>query len=376
MNFKNQTKFHICGLNQEKLLSDLSKQYTLCEIDRTTKTDTTFKCSYFDYKKIEKYLKNKGMKIESISHEGIAHRIFKVLSSYGMIAGLIVFFVLYAIQSQFVIQYEILGIENLDSSQIVNFIKREYPAKKSEIDTKEIENGLIDNFQNISFVSCIIKGQTLVVNIKEKLMPEEMYGSFSPLIAKKDGRISQINLISGTLRVSVGDIVRAGTVLVDPYTFDTSGELKKVEAKAEILAEVYNEGSADHYETYIEVKRTGRQVEQNEITLFGLPIYIFKEELNFQMYEVEVEDVDLSKNLFLPFKMRKHTYFELEQHTIVSNFEDVQDEYIAKAKEKALEKCENYDKMKEEFYTLRHLAGVTVVNFCIVTEENIGGYMS
>ncbi len=374
MRLKNVTKFHICGLNQEKLLSDLCKKFSLTEIERNSKSDTTFKCSFFEHKKVEKILRERNVKIESVSHEGLAFKAFQILGSYGLIAAALLFSLLYAIQFQFVLQYEVLGLDKLERSEIVSFVKSEFPASKSKIDTEAVETALLDNFDEISFASCIIKGQTLVINIKEKVLPDEMYGEFAPLVAKKDGRISEINLISGTLRVKVGDFVRAGDVLVEPFTIDTSGEQKKVEARAEILAEVYNEGCADHYETYIDVKRTGRKIEQNEITLFGLSIYSFKEDLNFQMYEVEEEEIDLSKNLFLPFKMKKSTFFELEQHTIVSDFEDVKDEFVAKAKEKALKNCENYDLMKEEFFTLRHLAGVTIVNFCIITEEEIGGY--
>lgn len=114
-------------------------------------------------------------------------------------------------------------------------------------------------------------------------------------------------------------------------------------------------------------------MEQNDITLFGLSIYSFKEDVNFQMYEVEYEDLDLTSNLFLPFKMRKTIYYELEEKIISSDFEDVKEEYIAKAKEKALENCDNYDTIIDEFYTLRHFSGVTIVNYCIITSEQIGG---
>ena len=374
MKLKNLTTFHICGLNQEKLLNELCKKFTLTDIDRHTKNSTSFKCSYFEHAKIEKTLKNSGVKIESVVHEGIAYKLSKIFTSYGLVAAIVVFVVLFALQNQYILQYDVIGQDKLSQLEIVDFVKERFSAKKSEIDTKQVETCLLDNFSGLSFASCIIKGQTLVINIKEKLLPQEMYGQFAPLVAQKDGKITQISLISGTLRVKVGDIVQKGDVLVEPYTIDTSGQLKKVEAKAQILAEVYNEGSVDHYETFIEVNRTGKTAVQDDIRLFGLSIYTFKEDMNFKMYEVEFEDIDLSKNFFLPFKMRKTTYFELEERTIESKFEDVQEEYIEKAKAKALENCEDCDKIKEEFYTLRHLSGVTVVNFCIVTEEDVGGY--
>ncbi|MBP3431359.1 MAG: sporulation protein YqfD [Clostridia bacterium] len=371
MKWKNETKFHITGLNQEKLLNELSKKVDLSEIERNAKNDTTFKCSYFEHKKVLKVLKNKNVNLKAVEHEGVAFRVKQLLSCYGLIAAVVVISVLYFLQSGFVLQYEVSGVDRLSAEEIVAFVKTENPSMRTIIDTETVESSLMSEFDGISFVSCIVKGQTLVINIKEKLMPDEMYGEFKPIAAKKDAKITEINLISGTLNVKVGDVVQAGDELVSPYMIDTSGNLKKVEAKAEIKAEVYNEGSVDHYETFIEVNRTGRTAVLSEITLFGLEIYNFKEEFDFKMYDVEFEETSLVKNLFLPFKMKKTVVYELAENVVESKFDEVKEEYIEKARKKALENCENCDTIKDEFYTLRHLAGVTIVNYCIVTEEVI-----
>ena len=374
MKWKSCTKFHIHALNQEKLLSELCKYVSLFDIERKSKDDTTFKCSYLDHKKVQKFLKKRNINVQSVEHEGLLYRCARLLTCYGAVAAIIVFFALYFVQSQFLLQYEVLGADKLSEEEIVCFVKDNFSRSKMSLNPKDVEVGLMDKFNRISFASCIMKGQTLVINIKEKLMPEEMYGSFSPLVAQKNGRITEINLISGTLKVKVGDIVQKGDVLVEPFTLDTSGQLKKVEAQAEILADVYNEGSVDHYDTYIEVKRTGRVAVKNDITLFGLSIYNFQEDFDFKMYEVEFEEVNLIRNLLLPFKMRKTYIYELEQNVIETKFEDVEQEFVQKAKQKALENCENYDKMKEEFYTIRSFSGVTIVNFCIITQEQIQTY--
>lgn len=375
MKIRNQTKFKISGLNQEKVLNELSKKIELSEIDRQDKNNTTFVCSYFDSKKVSKILKNTSVKVESATHDGPVYKLKKMLSSWGLVSAVVLFFALLVVQNQFVLQFDIKGLDKLSKSEIVAFVDQNYSRFKANLDTKSVEIGLMENFPRISFASCIIKGQTLVINIKEKLLPEEMYGQFSPLVAKSDARISEINLISGTLKVKVGDIVQKGDILVEPFTIDTSGNLKKVEAKAEILADVYYESSVSHSERIVEVKRTGKVVEQNEIYLFGLKIYSFKENIPFKMYEIEREDVKLTNNLFLPFKMQKIKIFELEEKVIESTFEEVKEEYVEKARQKALENIEFCDKIKEEFYSLRHQAGVTIVNYCIITEEDVGVYL-
>lgn len=371
MKWNNVSKFYISGLNQEKLLNELSKSVKLCEIDRKSKSETCFTCSYFDRKKVEKLLKGKNIKVQKVQHEGLFYYLCKMFTTYGLIAAFALFAVLYSVQSAFVVQYQVLGVDKLSQSEVVGFVKSNFSNKKSRLNTKDVEVALLGHFKEISFVSCMIKGQTLVVSVKEKLLPEEMYGNFAPLVAQKDAKITQISLISGTLKVKVGDIVQKGDVLVEPYTIDTSGQIKKVEAKAEILAEVYNEASVNHFEKLIEVKRTGRVAMQNTITLFGLSIYTFKEQHDFKMYEVEKEDVNLAKNLFLPFKMQKTYIYETKENVIESKFEDVKEQFVEKAKQKVLENLQNCDNIKEEFYTTRQANGVTIVNYCIITNEVI-----
>ncbi len=372
MKWKAQTTFQIHGLNQEKTLNELAKIVTLEKVCRESKTDTIFECPYLKHKKVEKLLKSKGFQIVSMRHEGILWKLQKIATSYGLVLGVAVFFILQLVASQFVVQYEITGVDKQSQVEITSFVKKNFPNKKSAIDTKQIEISLMENFDSISFASCMIKGQTLLVNIKEKLLPNEIYGQFKPIVARSDAKISQINLVSGTLTVKVGDFVRMGDVLVEPFVVDSSGSIKKVEAKAEIMGEVYNLGESQHFSSRVEVSRTGKTIVQNSVLLFGLEIYTFKEENNFKLFETESEDINLIKNLPLPFKLKKTTFFELQEKTIESNFEDVKDEFIEKARQKALQNVENCDKIIEEFYTLRHQSNATFVDYCIVTKEPIG----
>ncbi len=374
MKLKNRVEFQIKALNQEKMLNEMSKAVPLQNIDRTDKAYVKFSCSIFDERRVENFLKNQNATILRKKRFGILSVFKKILSSYGLIAGIVLCSVLYFVQANFIWNYKIFGAENLSQNQIEAFVKTNFPRNKRKFRAKDVEIALVDEFKQISFVSCAVRGQSVVINLKEKLQPDEIYGSFKPIVAQKSGRIEKINLISGTLKVKVGDFVKAGDVLVEPFTTDTSGQTKKVEAHAEILAKVYHQGRAEHSEKRIDVVRTGNVVHQNKIKLFGLEIYSFKEENNFKMFDVEEKQKNLIKNLPLPFKMTEVTIFELKENVIESKFEDVKDEYVEKARQNALKNCEKCDTIIEEFYTTKSLAGITIVNFCIVTEQEIGGF--
>lgn len=374
MKVNKKSCFEIKSLNQERLLEDICKQTVLYEIERKSKIETSFACSFFKSKNVEKILKQRGVEYKVV-HGGFFYGLKRALTSYGLIAALIMAVLFGGFANQYVLLYEIRGVESLTKQEIVEYIKHNYSNKKVYMDTKQIEIGLVNEFEQISFVSCMIKGQALVVNIKEKLMPNEMFGEFKPLCATKNGTITAINLISGTLVAKVGDTVKKGQILVQPYTVDTSGKIKKVEAKAEIFANVYNESSVDHFDKTINVFRTGKVVEASEISLCGLQIYSRRPKINFEMYEVEYSHIDLIKGNILPLKLKKTYYYEIIEKTIEKSFEEAKSEVIETAKQKALSKCDNCDTINEEFYTIRHLSGVTIVDYIIVTSEQIGGIL-
>ena len=370
MNFKNQTKFHIHGLNQEKLLSDLCKTVSLNEIERKEKNETTFECSYFEYKKVERFLKNRNVKIVSIKHFGLAYNLKKILTSYGLILAVLLFSVFYFVQNQFILQYEINGVDRLSEIEVMDFVKENYSRQKNKISTDEIEMGLVDEFEEISFVSVIIRGQTLIINIKEKLLPEEIYGEFEPVIAEFDGKVTDINLISGTMNVKVDEYVKKGDALVLPYFLDGNGEVNPVKPSAEITFEVYGEGEVVHYDHNIEIRRTGNSYENREVQLFGLTIYANQQESNFDLFETEEQIVNLT-NSILPLKLKRTICYELEEFEVNETFEEAEEKILLKAREKALLNSDDYAIIKDEFYTVRHFEGGASVNYVIVYEKTI-----
>lgn len=342
------------------------------EVDRSKKNETTFYCNYAHHTKVKNILQKADNVKWQMRHCGFVGVVCNAKRYAGLFVGGMLFLIFYLLQSQFVLKFDIYGNEQLKQSEIASFVDKNFSRNKGKIDLEQIQLSLLQEFELISFCSCTIRGQTLLINIKEKVIPQEMIGNFCPIVAKYDGRISQIQLVSGTAVVKVGDIVKRGDVLVEPYTIDSAGQRMQVEASARIEADVYWQSSVDHYDKQIEVVRTGRYFDCNEVLLFGLKIYSHQAETNFDMYETEISVQKISKNMLLPFVQKRTRFYELETMVIETNFADVREQYIEKAKTKVLEICPSCDTIKEEFYTLRHLSGVTIVSYCIITQEEIG----
>ncbi len=372
MFLKNGVQFKIKGLNQEKNLNILAKKFPIYDIVRVSKNCSIFKVNIFHAKKVRKILIDLNYEILEEKRLGALPVLFRVFNIY-TISVIIFSTILISLQSPYILQYEILGEETLSKSEIVTFIKDNFTKNKYKLSTKNVEGALYEEYEEISFVSVIVRGQTLIVNIKEKLLPEEIYGEFKPIISEYDGKVSEIELISGTMAVKTGDYIKAGDVLVYPY-YDDNGTQKPIIAKAEIIMEVYHTSSVTHFDNRVETVRTGNSVETTEILLFNLPIYVNENSMDYALYEKVVEERDLIDNNLLPFKIRRTTYYELEEKHIHETFGEAEERLIEEAREKALINAGDCDIIVDEYYTVEEFENYTVLNYCIVEEIKVGTY--
>ena len=370
MFLKNGVQFKIKGLNQEKNLNILAKKFPIYDIVRVSKNCSIFKVKIFHAKKVRKTLIEYNFEILEEKRVGVLPLLLKVFNIYA-ISALIFCSILIFAQSPFIWQYEILGEKSLTKQEIVDFIKDNFTKNKYKLSTKSVEGALYDEYEEISFVSVIVRGQTLIVNIKEKLLPDEIYGEFKPIISEYDGKVSEIELISGTLAVKTGDYIKAGDVLVYPYYVDDGVE-KPVMANAEITLDIYHTSSIMHFEDRVELIRTGEEAEILEVLLFNLPIYINSKSMNFTLYETVVEEQVLIKNNILPLKLKRTTYYELEEVKLHETFEEAKERLVEEAREKALLNSGGCDIIKDEYYTVEENENSVTINYCIVEEVKVG----
>lgn len=372
--FSSHTFFKIKSLNQERKLGEIAKIATLYKIERIESNLTTFEVNYRDWQKVLSLLKGQGVEILEVKHKGIFHHLKKVFKSFGIIASVIVCFVFYCIQYNFIWKIDIFGTQNLSSDEISGFVRKELSfMSKNSINTKDLEIKLKENFERISSVSVAIVGQSLVISINESLLPEEMEGNFSPIYSQFDGKITQINLIQGTLAVDEGDIVQAGDILVMPYIIDADGEQRDVKPEAVVVADVYLQGQSTHYDCYTQMIETGRVIENTQISLFGNVLYANEKAVDFEYYILEEREQDFSKNNILPFKIKRQVYKEVIYQTIEKSFEEEKEEKVEEARQKALISLQENEIIKSENCVIKSGGGVTYVTYIVTVSREIGG---
>ena len=372
---KARSHFKIKSLNREKIFNKISQQFVIYDVKQCDGF-IEFEVDESDGEEVEKFLNQQNVKIYSAVHKGLRRKILNILKMWGVVAGLAIGIALYSLQYFFVFKIEVWGCDELNESEVANFVKENMASRfKGNIDTQRLEISIRDNFELVSSVSVAIVGQSLIVNINEAILPEELNGEFEPIVSQYDGLVAEINLGQGTLDVKQGDIVQKGDILVYPYIIDGDGEQRPVQPKAEIFADVWVEKEDVFYEYQIVEERTGRKIECSEVTLFGLVIYSNTNENTFESFESEKTSSYIAENNILPLIYTKYTFYETKTTEIIRNFEQEKDDLFENLRQKTLIYLPENAIIKDEKSSVKEMAGVYYLSYIITTSLDIGeGY--
>ena len=373
--FKHNKKYKIKGVNLEKCFNNLIKnKIKLKNIIKNQDNTAEFYINYKNDKVLKQNLNKFNITILEEKDFGVQYFFRNLFFRVGLISACIISLIFLFISQMFVFKIEIYGNDKLSKTEIISELEKlgvNSFTPKSSLNLSKLESELLENMPEISLVSIITKGNSLIVNLQEKVINDEYQnvGNFEALKATASGRIKSINLKQGTLKVKVGDIVKEGDILVEPYIIDSSGEKRSVKAEAEILAEIWFEARVTHYDSSMKTIKTGNKIVKDNIFFLNLPIYVDKKEVTFTEYEVSKNIINLS-NFLIPIKIERITCEEITTIKEEIPFEDVKEELILEAKNLALEKAKN-NSVVDEYHTVTSNAGVTSISYVIVAEGDI-----
>lgn len=344
----------IKGLNFSKFLSELKKEdikttnfikleYNLFEI-------TIF---YKDRKKFLAICKKMNYRVKNKNFSFLLSIFIKSKQNIALVLSIIFISFCLVFSSNFVFKIEILGIEKLNKQQIISVLEKNNikPYKvKNTYNTSNIELILKTNINKISFASAIIKGNTLIINIDEKIDNDEYIYDYKPKTAPYNCIIENIVLKSGTVVVEKGQTVKQGEEVVLPYIKYKDGSLLKVEANADITAYIEVSKTTAYKEFHTEYIRTGNKQVFTNTTLFGLGK---KKNYNvkYDKYEVETFFNMPFKNFILPIKRTSQVYYELKPKTVFTSFEKVKQNIIEENKKVLYNNLSNKIKKEVEVYS-------------------------
>lgn len=167
-----KAKIKIYGVNISKLYKILkSNNIEMENIERIDYKTIYFVVFATKIKKLFAILKDSCYTITVIEYYGLIKYFQFFKKKLGYVIGSVLFLMVLIVSNFFVSSIKIYGNSILSSQTIMDVLKQngiEQGKLISNIDEESIENLLSNQFEDISLISVIKKGTSIIINIKEK----------------------------------------------------------------------------------------------------------------------------------------------------------------------------------------------------------------
>lgn len=290
------------------------------------------------------------------------------------------FFVIIFCMSKFIWVVEINPNGEIDTNQ-VEAILYEYglhPGVKSDsIDTKSLENKIMLNIPQISWMAINLTGSIAEVEISVADPSPEMqimdHNDTSVLVASKAGQVVLNQVYSGTAMVSNGDVVAKGQLLVNSNFESELGDIIQTGAYGKVFATVRDDINIDVPFEQVVQSPTGDTVKRRQLEFFNLNIPLSLSSVPDGIKSVSVDENTVTLlGRKLPISITEETWSTYDEQSICLT----EEEAYNKAKDILNEKLD--DKISEFDATILDIdENVTVdenkltLNASVFSKENI-----
>jgi similar to stage IV sporulation protein len=273
------------------------------------------------------YLAKTNMKVKILEKKGLPFILKRYKKRFMFLAGFILAGMILFILSLFVWEIKVVGEDNLVAENVIKQIEENYVAlgtMKSSVNCSELEENLRKDFDEISWVSCELKGTVLTVYLEEGIAPAktEQEETAGDVVALKDGVITKMITRSGTPVVKVEDSVKKGDILISGtiYIYDDNNEVLETNYIA-ADGDVYGTTTYS-YEDYVELQYYEKNYEEKskkQLTLFFMNYCItpYVPKMNTEDYDTytEIHKAKIFDDFYLPFgyKVIERTGYQLEK---------------------------------------------------------------
>jgi similar to stage IV sporulation protein len=282
------------GLSLEKFINlCVSRGIRLWGIKRISYTSLVANIGIKDFKALPPIVRKVHSKIKIVNKKGLPFLLYRFRHRKMLLIGIVIFMATLYVLSSFIWQVDVVGTLKINPDIIYANLEEKGlkpGAYKGNLDTWKIENEMLIEIPELSWISIEFKGTKAIIRVIEGERPPKLLDAKTPcnIIASKDGIIIQLLVLEGDAMVEVGETVRKGQLLVSGIIHhEDTNTLRYVHAKAKIFARTWYEGRG-----YGDIKdalkvRTGRKVTHKVLETKEWEIGIDRKEIPFEEYEVE-----------------------------------------------------------------------------------------
>lgn len=262
------------------------------------------------FKAAEKVLSEAGRTFETEKRSGLLYFFKRFPLRIGVFLGLIAAIFAAQYYSKHVFSLELYSTET-DIAEITAVLSDAgitFPARAEDIDEKAIESAILNNVRGASHATVAVDGTRLKINVLSEFRHEPIIDMTTPtpIVATRDALITRIVCTSGTALVKVGDIVRAGEILIAPYIVAGEELTVPTAAHGEVYGEVLRQKNVILPHKTLKPVRTGKSETYAKIRLGALESNLPNP--SFSEWESETKSVLLSSAI--PVFVDYVTYYE------------------------------------------------------------------
>lgn len=325
-------EYKLEGLNFNKFLTKIRGQnIKILSLKKLDYNIYIIKILKKDTVLFESIVKNYHYKFVILKTSKTINILSKIKSNLALFLCAVILIFGVVITNNIVLKIEVYGLETLTPMQIEQVLATNSIEKgkfKNNYNLNQIELLLKNSLDQVSLVSCVVRGNTLLININEKIDNSAFEGDFQAIVAPYDMVIKDIRLKSGTCVVEKGSTVKKGQEIVLPYIEYKDGTKLSVMAQAEIDAYIEISNTLYYMENHEELVKTGNYVKYAEYSLFNLEWKIGNQTCKYKNFKTEVKEDYVFNNMILPIKKTTYIYYELLPKQVYIAFNSNQEQKL------------------------------------------------
>ena len=253
-----------------------------------------------DVRRFSSYAKSK-VRFALSEPLGVRGFIVRNRRKYGFFAALITVAVLFILTRGLVWDVRVSGNATVSDTAVLKTLG-DYGlavgSRWSAVDKNVLEATLLSTHPEIAWISVNRRGTVAYVELieSENIGKEEVSApTYSNIVAQRDGVIEEIAVKSGEAMVKVGDVVRAGDVLISGVTDNEIG-VRFCRAVGSVRAQSVTDVEVEISRSVSEKTEIKRRIAQVRVLLFNFSINIFK---NYGNCENSCDIIEVTKEFAL-----------------------------------------------------------------------------
>ena len=360
----------------------ISKRVILWRLCRENSTSLNARISVGDFKKIRAAAKKSKCKIKLKDKKGLPFLLKKYRKrKIFAIAALVIAIFIFGL-TRFIWNIEINCDEKIDKNAILKILDSNGIRNGTYIDKIDVDrlvNIICLERDDISWAGIKIKGTNLIIDLvksEEKLLE---IASDEPcnIVANKDGIILKVSSQNGTARVSEGQVIKKGDLLVEGIMEGKYTGNRYVHAEAEVWGKIWyvkEEEQSLKQEYFVE---TGEVENRYQININDFKINFNKSLPKFKKYDTieAVKKVKLFSNYYIPIEIKTITYKEQMKKVKEYTVDELSNELQIKLKQELLTENDiSEEDVIEYIPNVTEMKDSIKVKVTYVVKEKIGIY--